>query len=91
MGYQVSMGKTCHKGEWQDAPCEVQDFALKLKTRKSWCQSWMGAISTIEKESVCAPNLNRKYVNITLVMIANMQKMIIFMELYGLIMGLTKC
>jgi hypothetical protein len=51
----------------------------------------MGAISTIEKESVCAPNLNRKYVNITLVMIANMQKMIIFMELYGLIMGLTKC
>jgi hypothetical protein len=81
MGYQVSMGKPCHRGEWQNAPCEVQDFALKLKIRKSWCQSWMGVISTIEKESVCAPNLNRKYVSITLVMIANMQKMLIFIEL----------
>jgi hypothetical protein len=48
MGYQVSMGKTCQRGEWQDVPCEVQDFTLKLKIRISWCQSWMGAISTME-------------------------------------------
>jgi hypothetical protein len=81
MGYQVSMGKTCHRGEWQDAPCEVQDFLFKLKIKKSWWQSWMGAISTMENESVCAPNFNRMYVNITLILIANMQKMFIFMEL----------
>ncbi len=70
-----------HRKRWEKTPCEMLNM--------SW--SWMGYISIMEGGNVCMQNLDRNWVNITLVLTPNMQEIHIFMAIQDLILWLTKC
>jgi hypothetical protein len=88
MGYQIPMGWTCYREDdkLHHVRCKI---CIDVEQGKNyWCQSWMGSISTMAKESASVINLDKLLVNTTLVFTPNMQRNLASITLQGQIIFL---